>query len=304
MTRLIRNSQQQQKLKAEASLALLPSQKALLRERDRLIRVRIDGEEQQITKGEAVLQKQFQTALGGSTHAQNHIARNLAQAERQAERMAAAEVEQGHAHKDLAAKILLDWIASGKDQKLCTPHPDDFTVTEGVGYKFKGPLNKNELDDLLKNCAERDLFYGQAKLEERLATRQEWSRAEGNLEKSPDACARLMSDLIDMGLPERFRLTSADRFNLERKYDAMSKRELLKHMHAAWRKIGKPLRRGMRMPTIDYIKHMASAFGETFTLMHRQESVGRPMSEKEIATELTQQMDRAPPPFQGRAHNA
>jgi hypothetical protein len=279
---------------------LLPIEKTLLHEAGRKVRIRSDGADQEISTEEVVLRKMIQTAASGSPHAQGHFIRILFQAQNARAEVISEEVAEGYRILKRARDLLEKSIEKGRDPKLCVPHPDDIIVTEGVGWQLRGPFDEAELATILKRCNERDLLLAQGKLEERLASPEEWRKAESNFELRPDASAMVVAELLDMTLPKRFRMTFEDHMRIEWKFNRMTKRELLKYMHEAWRKIGNPVRRGARLPGLAYIKHAATAFKQTLSLMETQDASGRPMSERDIAGELTQQFRSAPEPFVGK----
>ncbi len=214
----------------------------------RPIKVRKDGVEQNISILQAIVQKQAETALKGSTHAQGQILKAIQRAERLASKQADAEVEEGFEILSVIKNNFKTWLAAGNDPNLCTPHPDDFKVEKGVGWSIDGPVDQPDLVHVLKQCHERDLFYGQAKLEERLAdkTSAEWQTQDPT--KRPGAVALVTFHMIDRGLPERFKATFADILALESNFARMTKRELLKHMYEAWRSAGHRVPRGKQLP--------------------------------------------------------
>lgn len=282
---------------AETPRDLLPIEKTLLHEAGRKVRIRSDGADQEISTEEVVLRKMIQTAASGSPHAQGHFIRILFQAQQARAEVISKEVADGYRILARARDILEKSIEKGRDPKLCVPHPNDIIVTEGVGWQLNGPIDEAELATILKRCNERDLLLAQGKLEERLASPEEWRKAEGNFELRPDASAMVVAELLDMTLPKRFRMTFEDHVRIDWKFKRMTKRELLKYMHEAWRKIGKPVRRGARLPSLGYIKHAATAFKQTLSLMETQDATGRPMSDRDIAAELAQKFRTAPALF-------
>jgi hypothetical protein len=214
---------------------LLPIEKIILQEAERMVKIRADGVDQEITAEEVVIRKLIQTGAAGSPHALGHIVRYLTKAQAAKAEIIERDVATGHRVKAGALALLAKTKAAGKDPKLCAPHPDDLTVTENIGWEIKGPADQQELAALLKRRDNRDLFIAQAYLEERLATTEEWRNAGDNTELRPDTSARVMADLIDITLPKRFQLTINDHMEIDRKYLSMTKCELLKYMSEAWR---------------------------------------------------------------------
>jgi hypothetical protein len=256
-----------------------------------------------------VIRKLIQTGAAGSPHALGHIIKYLTKAEAAKAEIIERDVATGHRIKAGTTLLLQQAKAAGKDPKFSVPHPDDVLVTEGVGWEIKGPADQQELAALLKRCDDRDLFMAQGYLEERLATPEEWRNAGDVIELQPGTNARVMANLIDLTLPERFRLTIDDHMKIDRKYLTMTKRELLKYMSEAWRSAGhfsfdqagnfgrKQVPRGARLPSLAYIKHILGTFKATVTLINHRQSSGRPMGLSEIADELTELMHDAPTPF-------
>jgi hypothetical protein len=117
------------------------------------------------------------------------------------------------------------------------------------------------------------------------------------LELEPDISARVVANLLDMTLPQRFQLTFEDHIAIDWKFNPMTKREFLRYMHEAWRKAGNPARRGTQLPNLAFIKHAAIAVKQSLSLIENRQSSGRPMRERDIAAEPIQQFISTPPPF-------
>jgi hypothetical protein len=163
---------------------LLPVQRAVLENATLKMKVRSDGKDQEITAAEAVIKKRLQTALGGSTHAQNQLLRDLKEAQAIKQRNIAEEVAEGHALKQKLQQLLKMATEVGQDLKTFVMHPDDIVVTEGVGYEIKGPRTAEQYEVILQCCAARDMMYKQAVLEERLGPLKTPERVEAR--KAPE----------------------------------------------------------------------------------------------------------------------
>ncbi len=92
--------------KPEEQPELLPIQRTMLQNCKLKMKVRLDGKDQEITVAEAVIKKRQQTALGGSTHAQNQLLRDLKEAQAIEQRNIAEEVAAGHELKRAAKRVL------------------------------------------------------------------------------------------------------------------------------------------------------------------------------------------------------
>lgn len=172
---------------SEGRKTLTPTEKARLRDARRKMRVRIDGKDKEITAADAVLQKSFQSAVGGSPHAQGQYLRNLQAAEEIEARNIAANIETGWRIKHDADLRLKAMVEAGEDPKWMLIHPDDVNIIDGVGYTIDGPAVQEELYAYARTCRRRDLFIKQAVLEERLgnsadtsATRASQTDAQGS----------------------------------------------------------------------------------------------------------------------------
>ena len=103
---------------AEKLRDLLPIEQSLLSAVARKIKIRQDGTEREIAVGDAIIQKQAQSALAGSTHAQGQILRGIYRAERAAKRKADAEVAHGRELLAFFQIKLRRWIEAGNDPKV------------------------------------------------------------------------------------------------------------------------------------------------------------------------------------------
>ena len=203
----------------------------------------------------------------------------------------AEDVAWARMRKDRAEEARRNWIKAGKDPLLFIIHPDDIVITEGVGWKIRGPVNEEELKDVLRRRKERDICVGQAMLEDRLATKEEWSQAGDDLKKQPGSLAWFLVHMIDSTLPLRFRLTTIDTIKFDRTYNRMTKRDMLKHMYKLWRSIGKPIPRGRRLPALHDTMPMINAIAGTAALAFKRDQAGNPMEVHEIAREMETRMN-------------
>jgi hypothetical protein len=245
---------------------LLPIERSLLSATGKRIKVRQDGKESEIAIGDAIIQKQAQSALAGSTHAQGQILRGIFRAEQAARKKAKFDVAHGKDIRAYYRKELRNWVKAGKDPKLCVPHPDDIKIEEGVGWSVSGPVDQADLNQVLKQREERDLFYGQAKLEERLADRSNIDQKPQHPTDRPGTIALVTFHMIDRMLPERFKATFTDILALESKFARMTKRDLLKHMHEGWRSAGHRVPRGRQLPEFEVFLDLTDELAEQMKL--------------------------------------
>ncbi len=195
-------------------------------------------------------------------------------------------METGHSDKSKATILLEHAQKAGKDPKFVFPQTDDIIVTEGVGWNIVGPVDQNELDLVLANCQRRDHMLMQAVLEERLATKAEQHAGDTSIEQRPGATPWFMSHFMNDRTLLRFKMNTTDTIMLRRKYERMSKRELLKHACNAWRQQGDPKPRCWRMPAlVDQMPRFKGLFGVIHDVFDCAKT-GNPMSEGVIVERL------------------
>jgi Family of unknown function (DUF5681) len=166
----------------ESPRNLLPIEKTLLSATGRKIKIRQDGSDREVSVADAIIQRQVQSALTGSTHAQGQVLKGIFRAERARAKIIKADIEIGKWSKERAQERVEKAIMQGEDPNLVTPHPDDYHFSQDKGWTLRCPLDQAQLEIILDNCRLRDLMVMQATLEERLATKAEWRAAGGRIE--------------------------------------------------------------------------------------------------------------------------
>jgi hypothetical protein len=286
-----RNRNAPPEMPKEPTPDLVPSQKLLLSEMRRLMRVNTDTGPKDITIENGLILQLIQVALKrGSPHALGHVMRLLQEAQKQEAKRIAEDVARGRARRERALEELKHWTAAGKDPIMFVLHPDDIVITEGVGWDIKGPVDQDDLAEVLKRRDERDAFYVQARLEERLATSQEWLKAGEEIKDQLGSTCLFMMHLIDGTLPKRFCLSAHDLFVFDRTCNRKTKRELLKHTVAVWRKLGKRMPRGSRFPALNGMLPIMHPICGAAGVMLSREEASKPMTLEEITREMEAQM--------------
>ena len=264
------------RLDGDLPVGPLPHQKTILQEASRKIVAKGANGNETISVSQALTRKRTQLALSGSVHAIGQIHRQLKSAEKADAKRIAAELAEGHVHLELANKLLKAWIADNKDPKIFMPHPDDFVLSETKGYKFNGPLTQEHLDKILKTCAFRDHLLGRDVLEQRLPpkpfakfdvpafTDQKQFRANANRQypsfsyfdkaafkrvtSDRGSGAMMFANFQNNGLPTRFRLDTLQMMMVQRPYERMKTRELIKHIYQEGKQVGFALPRSAQLP--------------------------------------------------------
>jgi hypothetical protein len=266
---------------------LLPSQKLLLDKAQASIRVKSDGQDKLITILDALMQKNVQMALGGSSHAMGQIMRAIRAAEKALAKQISQDVEQGQLMRQHYALKLKNWVEAGNDSKLCVPHPDDIIIDEQTGWSAIGPVDAEDLQSTLKQCALRDALFANGVLDGRMASKAEWAAAGGDIKREPDFTGTALALLIEDTLPERFRRSTPEWVVFEMQLLAKTKRELLKHVHQSLLACGITATRGRRLPTMDYIESGLDLINSSMKAIRQADNDGQPMTVKAIAHMIT-----------------
>ena len=193
----------------------------------------------ELSRLEALLRKEVETAVGGSPHAQWHAIKRIEGA--LLRRREAVESETLLWRSYCARKRRA--IDSGDlDPRSVFPHPDDIVFHEDRKPTFEGPMTPGELVEVEQSCRRRDAYIVQHALENALDGR----RGDPAL---PKGSAGFIALTLNHCLPRRFRLN--DNAFLD-KLDAvrnLPKRDLLKQARAAWQAAGEEVPRGKRLPS-------------------------------------------------------
>ena len=225
--------------------SLTPLQRALLKEGDRKVNVRADGQKQLVSIYELIARKLLQVAANGSVHALSNAFNELVVAERLRNSEIETNVAIGHAIKEQKQRLLDKVLTQGGNPDRVLPHPDDVIVVEGEGYKIAGPVDEAELAKLKETCRLRDQLLLQDALDRRLSDQSE----DGDPLDGPGT-AFLFADLLNRTVPERHRLSDTTIIVRSMRHDAMPKRQLLKEVHRGWRALGRYVPRGKVLPPL------------------------------------------------------
>lgn len=200
-----------------------------------------NGQTKEMTAMEAVLQKQFMTAIAGSPHAQNQFLKNVQRTER--------------LKRDIMEKDIEDWMLIKRHQQKiyevyqeehgCDPevypHPDDIVICYESGVSIDGPIDKKEARKTQDTIAMIDAWLYQHALD--------WARKGGNEEhKINQGDPIIMANVLNRCLPKRLRRSDDAMIDRMMKLERRPIRALLKETYAAWKAAGCPRRRGAYAP--------------------------------------------------------
>jgi hypothetical protein len=182
---------------------------------------------------------------------------------------------------------LKNWVEAGNDPKLCVPHPDDIIIDEQSGWSAIGPIDAEDLQSTLKQCALRDALFANGVLDGRMASNAEWAAAGGDLRREPDCTGTALALLIERTLPARFRRSTPEWVVFEMRLLAKTKRELLKYVHQSLLACGITATRGQRLPSMDYIEGGLDLINSSMRAIRQSDIDGQSMTVKAIAHMIT-----------------
>ncbi|RWP02504.1 MAG: hypothetical protein EOQ98_04650 [Mesorhizobium sp.] len=249
----------------DLSMAEQPMLSAALKGANKKIAVREGGKTIEIPAREAIVQTVILNALKGNARSQG-LAMDLF---RTADEANAREIRQRNEiwerYKAQTTAELVDAKERGEPEPRILPHPDDIVIDSRTGPKFLGPLDDDEQQELERTLHLREFLIMQDALDQRSSF-----RADGTLFNDPGA-AMLLAMLAEKGIPPRLRLSELEWVHKQFKYEGMSKRNLLKLLFTAWRKVGCPRPRGYLSPDLRVVKEWFEDIGA----MHREVEAGK-----------------------------
>lgn len=128
--------------------------------------------------------------------------------------------------------------AAGEPPPDLLPHPDDIEVCPQNGVTFVGPVEEIGRASMLDTIALRDVLIMQDILDTRSTERHDGSKV-----VEPGG-ALLTALYLQSAIPPRLRLSDHELVRRQWRYERLTKRQLLKDLHHAWRSIGHPKPRG------------------------------------------------------------
>lgn len=218
----------------------------VLAESRRLITVRDGDVTRQMTVEQAIIRSENNQAIKGNAYAQRN---GLARIER-ARLAEAQEIAHEHdiwrAYVDRARARIAEAKTKGETEPQILPHPDDVVIEFGKRVRFAGPINEEELKNVLHTQRMRDHLILQDVLDERM-----WAKPLPADARDGPGGAALFSLMLDRTLPPRMRLSDTDRMLRRWRVERLPKRALLKMVLQGWRELGvRNIRRGALFPNM------------------------------------------------------
>jgi len=221
-----------------------PTLSAFINIANRPVDVRQDGQSVSMSRGDAVIESVVVSAIKGNARSQALFL----DMKRRADVAVAAERHRSNAFwsdykRDAYAQIAAA-SAEGLPQQPLIPHPDDIIIDTRSGVRFIGPMDAAEQAKVDETVKLREVLIMQAALDERST-----HRLDGEPLAAPSG-AHVMAFALDATLPRRLRFSDIDWLMHTLKYDGMAKRELLKCLFTAWRKLKADVPRGFVFPAM------------------------------------------------------
>lgn len=230
----------------------------ILSESRRLITVREGDGTRQMSVEQAIIRSENNQAIKGNAYAQRN---GLARIER-ARLAEAQEIAREHdiwrAYVERARARIAEAKAQGEAEPQILPHPDDVVIEFGKHVRFSGPINEEQLKQVLHTQRMRDHLILQDVLDERM-----WTKPLPADAKDGPGGAALFSLLLDGTLPSRMRLSDTDRMLRRWRAERLSKRALLKAVFRGWRELGlRNIRRGKLFPKMQKAAEIVGLISE------------------------------------------
>lgn len=243
--------------RADVGLGMSRSAHTLaIREGERMIGVREGDKVQQLPGIEAAFRAQYASGLRGNAYSLKHIIERYEWAEREHRQHRMNEIE---IWQDIVAnkrRAIAEAEAKGEPPPASLPHPDDVVIDYEKGVKFIGPFDEAGVARLNETLRMRDVLLMQDALDRRLMNED----CEDPLDRPGSALAFAL--FYNNHVPDRFKLCDVRLQMLMCRYQAMTKRRLLKEVYNAWRAIGGRPRRGKTFPPLRFVERAGNLIND------------------------------------------
>ncbi|MER8848553.1 DUF5681 domain-containing protein [Mesorhizobium australicum] len=242
----------------DLSMAEQPMLRAALKAANKKISLIDGGKAIELSGREAVTQRMMVDALKGNARAQGLVSDLFARADEANARDIRDRNELCELWKAIKTAEIEDAKLRGEPAPTILPHPDDVVADAATGPRFLGPVDKDEQRELERTLQMRETLIMQDALDHKST-----SRPDGRQFTDPGA-AMVMAMLLEKSIPPRLRLTDIDWIHRQFKYEAFSKRTLLKLLFTAWRQVGRPRPRGYLSLDLRVVKKWFEDFGAMY----------------------------------------
>jgi hypothetical protein len=198
---------------------------------------------------DAVFRKQIATALAGHPYAQKCATQRYNWADLERRQRISDEIEVYSYYVEAHRAAIAE--AKNKKQPLPDPlpHPDDIVLDPDRGVRFVGPITEDGRALIEENVRVRDVLFMQNVLDRRMA-----DQTGTNLLDRPGG-ALVLAKIMNVAMPERYRLSEMMIVIRTDRLTTWSKRKLLKEVHRGWRSLGMLAPRGQTIGSIENVKN-------------------------------------------------
>lgn len=232
--------------KAEPDLKLSdqPVLEAARRAAAKKIKLREGDQTREVPAYEALMEAAVTHGIKGNARYAGMAIDYIRQADEAYARDLAHSVALWTTYKEYYSAQLDEARRAGIPEPEVYPHPDDIVIDIKTGPKFLGPWDDEENKQIQHTVRTCEVFLMQDQLDRRSAT-----RLDGSPVKEPGT-ALYVFNAINESLPPRLKYSDSAIFRLQRQFQSMSKRALLKELYAGWRSIRQPMPRGYISPDL------------------------------------------------------
>jgi len=224
------------------------------KEGERPITIREGDATKETTEIEAVIRKQYATALAGNAYSLKHVIQRHDWAERERRQQRMNEIDIWQEYIAEKRQLIAEALARGEPEPVVLPHPDDIVIDYEKGARFIGPVDEASLASLNESLKIRDMLIMQDALDQRGPD----ANPNGDVLDRPGAL--LLAMLVNNIVPERHRLSDLEFQIRAVRYASTPKRKLLKMVYQGWREIGPPMPRGKTYPSGRILKQRLDQF--------------------------------------------
>ncbi|MBB3932415.1 hypothetical protein GGR25_003473 [Kaistia hirudinis] len=228
----------------DLTLADQPALEAVLRIAAKPVTIREGDRVTQVPMREAMVQAIFTNGAKGNARSQGLAMDLMRTADQMKARETIARNDYWARYKAEKETELARAAAKGEPPPHLLPHPDDVIIDSIKGVRLVGPFDEEseaQMEEMIALC---ETLLMQDALDHRST-----HRLDGTPLKEPGS-ALLMFSALQQAIPPRLRLSDAQIAVRLMTYEDWPKRRLLKALHQAWHKLGKPMPRGTVMPNL------------------------------------------------------
>lgn len=229
-------------------------ERALLAEGRRRVTVRDGGEPVEMSVNEIIARKTAETAAKGSPHAQRIWLNAIAEAVARENAIKEEDAAFWRAYQRYYRSEIAQARKKGEPAPELVPHPDDIVIDDRNNISIDGPVTEPEAQAYAYIVNQREALMRQHVLDERRA-----ERGDGGSAKEQLTGAFLMSSMANTVLPKRLQLDTSGMWQLYRRFQGQTQRELLKDNYRAWKRLGFPAKRDAMSPSLDMLRQMMPA---------------------------------------------